>query len=90
MSSSTVWSLMSFSMALMSYAMHRDISANIFLATVFAIQGVKIKQELGARHADRIKLMVFILGCAISLYATWAIFTGVDLGKPANFGIRAK
>ena len=90
MSSSTVWSLMSFSMALMSYAMHQDISANIFLAAMFVIQGVKIKQELGARHAERIKQMVFILGCAISLYAAWAIFAGVDLGKPANFGIRAK
>ncbi|WP_170976296.1 hypothetical protein [Pseudomonas asiatica] len=41
MSRSTCWSLLAFSMALASYAMHRDISANIFLGCLFIIQGLK-------------------------------------------------
>lgn len=90
MSSSTVWSFMAFSMALISYAMHRDISANIFLAIIFVIQGLRSRHEMSERSHGHVIRMVLILSIAISIFATWAIFTGSDLGKPANFGFRTK
>lgn len=90
MSSSTVWSFMAFSMALISYAMHRDISANIFLATIFVIQGLRNRHEMNERSHGHVIRMVLILSIAISIFAIWALFTGADLGKPANFGFRTK
>lgn len=90
MSIPTVWSFMAFSMALISYAMYRDISANIFLAAVFVIQGLRSRQEMSERSHSHVIRMVLILSIAISILATWALFTGADLGKPANFGFRTK
>lgn len=90
MSSSTVWSFMAFSMALISYAMHRDISANIFIVAIFVIQGLSIPGAMSKRSREHVLRMVFILSIAIILFAGWALLTGADLGKPANFGFRTK
>jgi len=90
MSSSTVWSFMAFSMALISYAMHRDISANVFLAAIFVIQGMRAHSEMKAQHYETITRAVLILSITIGLFAAWSLFTGADLGKPANFGFQTK
>lgn len=43
MKPSTAWSLLAFAMALASYALHRDIGANVFLGRIFIIQQRKKK-----------------------------------------------
>lgn len=48
MKPSTAWSLLAFALVLASYALHRDISANVFLGCVFIIQGLKRPDHKGA------------------------------------------
>lgn len=90
MANSTIWSLMSFSMALISYAMNRDISANIFLAAIFIIQAMRVPSEMPERHYELITKFVLLLALGIGIFAAWALFTGADLGRPANFGYRIR
>ena len=90
MANSTIWSLMALSMSLISFAMHRDISANIFLASFFVIQGMRAKADMKSRHYEHLTKSVLILSIALGIFATWAIFSGADLGRPANFGYRYK
>ncbi len=88
MSRSTCWSYLAFSMALISYVMHRDISANIFLATLFIIQGLKAAQDPHTHHQDRIGITLIILASGITLFAAWCLIQGVDLGRPSPFRTR--
>lgn len=90
MANSTIWSLMALAMALISYAMYRDISANIFLASIFVIQGMRAKAEMKSRHYELITKAVLILSIGLISFALWALVTGADLGRPANFGYRYK
>lgn len=87
MTRSTSWSCLALSLALISYVMHRDISANIFLATFFIIQGLRGGQ-LSADHRDRVSVMLIILSAGIAVFATWCLLNGIDLGKPKPFGSR--
>lgn len=86
MSRSTCWSLLAFAMALMSYVMHRDISANIFLATLFIIQGLKSAPDgEHSHHWDQIQWVLAPLGFAIILFATWSLVVGFDFPKPRSW-----
>lgn len=74
-------------MALASYVMHRDISANIFLASVFIIQGVR-SQDICPATWDRINLLILVLSAGITLFAIWSLLIGNDLGRPRPFGFK--
>lgn len=87
MTRSTSWSCLALSLALISYVMHRDISANIFLATFFIIQGLRGGQ-LSAGNRDRVGVMLLILSAGIAIFAGWCLLNGIDLGKPRPFGSR--
>lgn len=83
MSRSTCWSLLAFAMALASYAMHRDISANIFLGCLFIIQG--FKRPDGSPQERRALVLAATLSVGILIFAAWALTTGVDFHGPAPF-----
>ncbi|WP_332774418.1 MULTISPECIES: hypothetical protein [Pseudomonas] len=89
MARSTSWSCLALSLALISYVMHRDISANIFLATFFIIQSLRGGQ-LSAGQRDRVSVMLIILSAGIALFAAWCLLNGIDLGRPRPFGSRLK
>lgn len=81
MSRSTCWSLLAFAMALMSYTMQRDISANVFLGVLFIIQGLKRNRE-AERETDRITLLCTILSTAIIIFALYSFATGMHWARP--------
>lgn len=83
MKPSTAWSLLAFAMALASYALHRDISANVFLGCVFIIQG--LKRPDGSAQERRATFLAAALSAGILLFALWALATGLDLRGPAPF-----
>lgn len=83
MSRSTCWSLLAFSMALASYAMHRDISANIFLGCLFIIQG--LKRPDGSTQERRALFLAAALSAGILIFAVWALATGIDFRGPSPF-----
>lgn len=89
MARSTSWSCLALSLALISYVMHRDISANIFLATFFIIQSLRGGQ-LSPGQRDRVSVMLIILSAGIALFAAWCLLNGIDLGRPSPFGSRLK
>lgn len=85
MTRSTSWSLLALSLASISYVMHRDISANIFLATIFIIQGLK------AEHRDtdeRVGLMLGVMSLGVMVFAGWCLIGGTDLGYPKPFSFK--
>lgn len=83
MKPSTAWSLLAFAMALASYTMHRDISANVFLGCVFIIQG--LKRPDGSTQERRATFLAAALSAGILLFALWALATGLDIRGPAPF-----
>ncbi len=86
MSRSTCWSLLAFALALVSYVMHRDISANVFLATLFIIQGLKSAPDgERAHHWDQIQWFVVCLSIAIIIFAMWSLLVGFDFTKPRSW-----
>lgn len=83
MSRSTCWSLLAFAMALASYVMHRDISANIFLASLFIIQGLKrVADAEPDEHWDRLSLLVLLLSVAVIVFALWSLAAGTHWAGP--------
>ncbi|QLJ16260.1 hypothetical protein H0H12_10185 [Pseudomonas putida] len=82
MSRSTCWSLLAFAMALLSYTMHRDISANIFLGVLFIIQGLKHRDGEPEAHWDRISLLCTILSAGIITFALYSSATGMHWVSP--------
>lgn len=86
MSRSTCWSLLAFSLALASYVMHRDISANVFLATIFIIQGLKSAPDgEHSHHWDRIQWFVLSLSVAITIISASSLIVGFDIPKPRSW-----
>lgn len=83
MKPSTAWSLLAFSLALASYAMSRDISANIFLLGVFVIQG--LKKPDGSRQERRGVFLAGALSAGILIFAATAMLGGVEFDKPSTF-----
>lgn len=83
MKPSTAWSLLAFAMALASYALHRDISANVFLGCVFIIQG--LKRPDGSAQERRATFLAAALSAGILLFALWVLATGLEIRGPAPF-----
>lgn len=86
MKNSTAWSLLACSMALASYALHRDISANIFLACVFVIQG--LKRMDGSTQERRGTFLAVAVSVGITIFALYVLFGGVEFHSPAKFHYR--
>ena len=86
MKPSTAWSLLAFSMALASYAMHRDISANIFLASVFVIQG--LKRPDSSKQERRGTFLAAAFSAGVFLFALSQVLPGVESQSPAQFRYR--
>ncbi|HEN8798247.1 TPA: hypothetical protein U8251_000793 [Pseudomonas putida] len=82
MARSTCWSLLAFAMALLSFTLHRDISANIFLGVLFIIQGLKHRDGEHEAHWDRISLLCTILSAGIITFALYSSATGMLWARP--------
>lgn len=83
MKPSTAWSCLAFSLALASYTMHRDISANVFLACVFIIQG--LKRADGSKHEGLTSVLAFALSAGIVIFSASNLIGGDDKSAPAHF-----
>jgi hypothetical protein len=83
MKPSTAWSLLAFSLAMASYAMSRDISANIFLACVFVIQG--LKRPDGSRQERKSAFLAVALSMGILAFAISSLAGCVELSGPQPF-----
>jgi len=83
MTRSTCWSLLALSLAIMSSFMHRDISANIFLCSLFVIQAVKPQDE--ARLNQSSMTICAMFGTAVAGFAVLALVFGLQWGRPASW-----
>lgn len=86
MKTSTAWSFLAFSLAVASYAMSRDISANIFLVGVFVIQGLKTPD--GSNQERRATFLACALAVGVILFAAFVLAGAVELDSPAPFRYR--
>lgn len=83
MSRSTCMTILALSFAVLCYISHRDISANMFVATVFIIQGLKRDCPEPSLHWDRIYLLCALLSAAILLFSAASVLSGEQWDKPA-------
>ncbi len=83
MKPSTAWSCLAFSLALASFAMYRDISANVFLACVFIIQG--LKRADGSLQERRASLLVIALSVGVMIFAVSALNGFPKQSAPEHF-----
>jgi len=83
MKPSTAWSCLAFSLALASYSMNRDISANVFLACVFIIQG--LKRTDGSRHEGFTSVLAFALSAGIVIFSASNLVDGAEKSSPPHF-----
>ncbi len=74
--------ILALSFAVLCYITGRDISANMFVAAVFIIQGLKSHPSEPEHHWDRIFLLCAILSFAILAYSAMCILTGMQWTKP--------
>lgn len=86
MKPSTAWSMLAFAMALVSFARNWDISANIFLACIFVIQG--LQKPTGSKQERRGTFLAFALSIGVLLFAASILFGVVELHQPAPFRYR--
>lgn len=86
MKPSTAWSLLAFSLAAASYAMHRDISANVFLASVFIIQG--LKRADGSRQERRSSMLAVAMSVGIMIFAVSVLSGRVEMSASEPFRYR--
>lgn len=83
MKPSSAFSFLALSLAIASYALHRDISANIFLSCVFVIQGLRVATE--STQERRALFLIIALSVGILVFAATTMLGGVDLNSPAPF-----
>lgn len=83
MNRSTIWSMMTLAMAFLSYCMHRDISANIFLAAVFIIQAVKPQDE--AKLNQLAMTFCALVGTTIIGFALCSLAFGLQWNRPSSW-----
>jgi len=83
MKPSTAWSCLAFSLALASYSMNRDISANVFLACVFIIQG--LKRTEGTRNEHRSSMLAIAMSVGIMFYAVSVLSGFTEQSAPSHF-----
>lgn len=82
MSRSSCMTLLALSFAVLCYIMHRDISANMFLASVFIIQGLKRDCPEPSKHWDRIFLLCALLSASILVFSAVSVLAGMQWDKP--------
>ena len=82
MSRSSCMTLLALSFAVLCYITHRDISANMFLASVFIIQGLKSPSGEPSHHWDRIYLLCALLSAAILVFSAASVLSGMQWDKP--------
>lgn len=83
MSRSTCWSLLAFALALTSAVMHRDISANIFMATFLIIQGLKRPKDWESdSHWRRARLLINLVSIGLIVFALSSLATGMNWAGP--------
>jgi hypothetical protein len=63
--------------------MNRDISANVFLACVFIIQG--LKRTDGSRHEGFAAVLAFALSAGIVIFSASNLVDGADKSSPSHF-----
>ena len=86
MSRSTCFSMLALSVAIWNFTMHRDISANMYIAAFLIIQGCRyIPDEAPSRQWDRVSLLCTILSVAICFYAAYGISEGFQFGRPKSW-----
>jgi len=83
MKPSTAWSCLAFSLALASYSMNRDISANVFLACVFIIQG--LKRTEGTRNERRSSMLAIAMSVGITIFAVSGLSGCTEQSAPQHF-----
>ncbi len=84
MRNSTYWSLFCLAIAMLNMHMHRDISANIFLAALVVIQGLKRSEE-PEQHSDRIRLILTGLSIGFIVFSLWGYANNVSWTRPAGW-----
>lgn len=82
MARSSCMTFLALSFAVLCFLSHRDISANMFLAAVFIIQGLKSNPSEPAHHWDRISLLCTVLSIGIILFALYSFATGMHWAHP--------
>lgn len=65
---STYWSVLAFCVGLFNLVHNRDISANMFFAVVFIIQGLSALPAEGSNFERRIKLVCYLMSAALLCY----------------------
>jgi hypothetical protein len=83
MKPSTAWSCLAFSLALASYSMNRDISANVFLASLFIIQG--LKRTEGTRAEHRSSMLAIAMSVGIMVFAVSVLCGFTEQSTPSHF-----
>lgn len=79
-------SMLCVSVAIWNFVQHRDISANMYVAAFFIIQGASyIPNEPRTQNWDRITLMCTILSVAICLFSAVGFFSGTQWIKPKSW-----
>lgn len=78
--------MLALSIAFWNFATHRDISANMYIAAFFAIQGCRYEpDEQPSRQWDRAALLCTLLSMAICLFTVYGIATGIHWGLPKSW-----
>ncbi|WP_434681336.1 hypothetical protein J3P77_09560 [Pseudomonas sp. R1-18] len=85
MTRSLCWSIFAFAMAVLSYLMNRDISANVFLGVLMVIQGLKRTGEETHRVTERIMTLCLTAGVSVITFAVFARMTGLEWDSPASW-----
>lgn len=82
MTRADMMSFLAFSFAVLCYVMSRDISGNMFLCTVFIIQGLKSSPTAPEHHWDRIYLLCTLVAIGLLLFSVFSFATGIKFVRP--------
>lgn len=86
MSRATCWSMLALAVAFWNFAMHRDISANMYIAAFFAIQGCRfIPDEKPTRQWRHVVILCTLLSVAICLFAAQGMWGSVEWVAPKSW-----
>jgi hypothetical protein len=85
MTRSLCWSIFAFAMAVLSYTMNRDISANVFIGVLMVIQGLKRAGEETHRVTERVLTLCLTAGVSVITFALFARMAGLEWNSPASW-----
>jgi hypothetical protein len=72
-------------MAVLSYTMNRDISANVFIGVLMVIQGLKRAGEETHRVTERVLTLCLTAGVSVITFALFARMAGLEWNSPASW-----